>query len=123
PGTQFLSNQGTPVPTSVLTTPDGKPGLRAEYSSQPGFEATRTPITSREESTVNLNESNLPEQAKTTKTLSVEWTGFLNPKATGDYLLGMKAVLLACPWMTKHLPRALARVPMSLQFIWRRDIR
>src|SRR5579872_338997 len=91
PGTQFLSNQGTPVPTSVLTTPDGKPGLRAEYSSQPGFEATRTPITSREESTVNLNESNLPEQAKTTKTLSVEWTGFLNPKATGDYLLGMKA--------------------------------
>jgi beta-glucosidase len=91
PGTQFLSNQGNPVPASVLTTSDGKPGLRAEYSSQPGFEATRTPITSRVESTVDLNESNLPEQAKASKSLSVEWTGFLNPNATGDYLLGMKA--------------------------------
>ncbi|HXF14244.1 MAG TPA: glycoside hydrolase family 3 C-terminal domain-containing protein [Terriglobales bacterium] len=91
PGTQFLSNQGNPVPASVLTTPEGKPGLRAEYSSQPGFEATRTPITSRVESTVNLNESNLPEQAKASTSLSVEWTGFLNPNATGDYLLGMKA--------------------------------
>jgi beta-glucosidase len=91
PGTQFLSNQGNPVPASVLTTSDGKPGLRAEYSSQPGFEATRTAITSRVESTVDLNESNLPEQAKASKSLSVEWTGFLNPNATGDYLLGMKA--------------------------------
>src|SRR5579863_6886273 len=34
PGTQFLSNQsGDPVPTSMLTTPDGKPGLEAEYTS------------------------------------------------------------------------------------------
>src|SRR5581483_3878191 len=91
PGTQFLSNQGNPVPASVLTTRDGKPGLKAEYSSKPAFEAARTPITSRVEATVNLDESNLPEQAKATKTLSVEWTGFLNPNATGDYLLGMKA--------------------------------
>ncbi len=33
PGTQFLSNDGDPVPASVLTTPDGKPGLLAEYSA------------------------------------------------------------------------------------------
>src|SRR5690348_14062273 len=33
PGTQFLSNQGDPVPASALTTPDGKPGLEAQYSA------------------------------------------------------------------------------------------
>jgi beta-glucosidase len=90
-GTQFLSSQGNPVPAAVLTNPDGKPGLKAEYSSRPSREATPTPITSRVESGVNLNEANLPEEAKATKTLSVEWTGFLNPNSTGDYLLGIKA--------------------------------
>jgi beta-glucosidase len=90
-GTQFLSNQGNPVPTSVLTTPDGKPGLKADYSSHPIFEEKSSPITSRVESTVNLSESNLPEQAKGAHDLSVQWTGFLNPTATGDYLLGIKA--------------------------------
>ncbi len=33
PGTQFLSNDGDPVPASALTTPDGKPGLLAEYGA------------------------------------------------------------------------------------------
>jgi beta-glucosidase len=90
PGTQFLSNQGNPVPTSVLTTPDGKPGLKAEYSSRPGFESKPTPLTSRVESTLNLNENNAPEGAKGIQGLSVQWTGFLNPTSTGDYLLGVK---------------------------------
>ena len=43
PGTQFLSNQAEPVSASVLTTPDGKPGLKAEYSSRPSFDAKPTP--------------------------------------------------------------------------------
>ncbi len=34
PGTQFLSNHGDPVPDAVLTTPDGKPGLKTERTSQ-----------------------------------------------------------------------------------------
>lgn len=91
PGTQFLNNQGNPVPASLLTTPDGKPGLKAEYGSRAGFDAKPTPITSRVETNVNLSASNLPEQAKTTPSLAVEWTGFLNPNATGDYLIGIKA--------------------------------
>ncbi len=92
PGTQFLSNQGSPVPASVLTTPDGKPGLKAEYSSRRNSEEAKpTALTSRGESGINLNESNLPEQAKGNKGLSVQWTGFLHPTATGDYLLGIKA--------------------------------
>ena len=91
PGTQFLSNQGEPVPASALTTPEGKPGINAEYSSRPDPEGKGTPLTSRVESTVNLNESNLPEQAKGTQTLSVHWTGFLSAPKTGEYLLGIKA--------------------------------
>ena len=91
PGTQFLSNHGNPVPASVLTTPEGKPGLKAEYSSRPSFGAKPTPLTSRVESGINLNESDLPEEAKGNQGLSVQWTGFLNPNGTGDYLLGIKA--------------------------------
>ena len=89
-GTQFLSNNGTPVPGSLLTTPDGKPGLKADYSSRSSREATPSPLTSRVEPSLNLNETNLPEQAKGQKGIWVEWTGFLNPKTTGDYLLGAK---------------------------------
>jgi beta-glucosidase len=91
PGTQFLSNQGNPVPASVLTTPDGKPGLLATYSSGLSIDAKPTPFASRVESGVNLNETNLPEQAKDSHGLSVQWTGFLTPTETGDYLIGMKA--------------------------------
>ncbi len=89
PGTQFLSNQADLVSASVLTTPDGSPGLKAEYSSRPTFDAKPTPLTSRVESSVNLNESNVPEQAKGIAGLSVQWTGSLNPTATGNYLLGL----------------------------------
>lgn len=91
PGTQFLSEQGNPVPESALTTPDGKPGLKADYGSRPSRESTTTPVTSRIEPSLNLNDDNLPEQAKIARGLFVEWTGFLNSGATGDYLLGIKA--------------------------------
>ncbi|HYL97719.1 MAG TPA: glycoside hydrolase family 3 C-terminal domain-containing protein [Blastocatellia bacterium] len=92
PGTQFLSNRGVPVPTAVLTTPDGKPGLKADYSSgQQGFGSRPTPIMSRIEPAAEVNESNLPEQAKGKSAVGVHWTGFLSPSQTGDYLLGIKA--------------------------------
>jgi beta-glucosidase len=89
-GTQFLSQQGNPVPASAFTTADGKPGLDVEYSSRAEFGGKATPLTSRVESGVNLSEGNLPEEAKSTKTLSVKWTGSLHANATGEYLLGIK---------------------------------
>ncbi|HEY1800501.1 MAG TPA: glycoside hydrolase family 3 C-terminal domain-containing protein [Terriglobales bacterium] len=91
PGTQFLSNQGSPLPASALTTPDGKPGLKADYSSRPGFDAKPTPLISRIESTVNLSDANVPKEVKGSKTISVQWSGFLNASSTGDYILGIKA--------------------------------
>jgi beta-glucosidase len=91
PGTQFLSNQGTAVPASALITPGGKPGFQAEYSLRADRESKATPLVSRVEPTLNLNETNLPEQVKATPRFWVQWTGSLNPNATGDYLLGIKA--------------------------------
>ena len=90
-GTQFLSNQGNPVPMAVLTTPDGKPGLNAEYSSGLSIDAKPTPLTSRVDRSVDLHETNLPQEAKGTRSLSVQWTGLLIASETGDYLVGMKA--------------------------------
>jgi len=91
PGTQFLSNQGTLVPASALTTANGKPGLQAEYRSGVGRTTAPTPLASRIESTVDLSASNLPAGVASNSAFTVEWTGFLNPPKSGDYLIGIKA--------------------------------
>ena len=95
PGTQFLRTDGSPVPDSVLTTPDGKPGLKAEYNEgmprgqlAPG--ANTKPIVSRTEANVKLTDSNLPAEIAGKKTFGVQWSGFLTPTETGDFLLGMR---------------------------------
>ena len=95
PGTQFLRNDGEPVPDNLLTTAEGKPGLKAEYSSwegtRPSFRAVPAPLMSRVEPNVNLSESNLPTEVAGKKAIGVRWTGFLTPPASGDYLLGVRA--------------------------------
>ncbi|HXW57506.1 MAG TPA: glycoside hydrolase family 3 C-terminal domain-containing protein [Candidatus Cybelea sp.] len=90
PGIQFLSNRGNPVPTSVLTTLSGKPGLEANYRSGLSASDKPNPITSRVEPTVDISEENLPGELRNSA-LDVEWTGFLTAPETRDYLLGMKA--------------------------------
>lgn len=90
PGTQFLSNRGDPVPASVLSTPQGKPGLEAAYG--PGAVFNRpAPILSRVEPTVDLDASDLPAAVKGRGSLSVRWSGYLTPGKTGEYLIGMKS--------------------------------
>ena len=95
PGTQFLRNDGEPVPDNWLTAPDGKPGLQAEYSDWTGIQmgpgAKPKPITSRAEPNVDLNESNLPAEAAGKKSVGAEWTGFLTAPDSGDYLIGIRA--------------------------------
>jgi beta-glucosidase len=91
PGTDFLSNQGSPVPSAVFTTPQGQPGLKAEYSAGQNLESRSALFASRIEPVVDLKESNLPQQARGKSALSVRWTGSIHPSATGDYLLGIKA--------------------------------
>jgi beta-glucosidase len=90
PGTQFLSNRGDPVPAALLSTPDGQPGLSAEYSAGLSVDAKPTPLLSRTEPNVDLNESNIPAEAKGKAAFTAHWTGLLHPTETGDYLLGMR---------------------------------
>ena len=91
PGSQFLSNEGNPVPASVFTTSDGKPGLEAEYGSGGFMGAKPAPTASRVEPNVDLGPSGLPAAAQGQPEFTVHWTGSLNPAETGDYRLGMKA--------------------------------
>ena len=95
PGTQFLRNDGEPVPNGLLTTPDGKPGLKADYSEREGssFRPTTNakPLTSRVEPNIDLSGNNLPAEAAGKKSIGVEWTGFLTPPDSGDYLIGIRA--------------------------------
>ncbi len=95
PGTQFLRADGTAVPDALLTTPDGKPGLKADYNEgmqrgQVATGANTKPIVSRTESNVNLIDSNLPSEIAGRKTFGVQWSGFLTPTETGDFLLGIR---------------------------------
>ncbi|HEY2857164.1 MAG TPA: glycoside hydrolase family 3 C-terminal domain-containing protein [Terracidiphilus sp.] len=96
PGTQFLRTDGTPVPDSLLTTPDGKPGLKADYNEglrrgPPVPGSTTTPIASRTEPNVKLLGSNLPAEIAGKKTFGVQWSGFLTPAESGDFVLGIRA--------------------------------
>jgi beta-glucosidase len=95
PGTQFLRNDGDPVPNNLLSTADGKPGLKAEYGDWTGMQfgpgAKPKPITSRVEPNVDLSESHLPSEAAGKKSVGVEWTGFLTAPDSGDYLVGIRA--------------------------------
>ncbi|HEV2270473.1 MAG TPA: glycoside hydrolase family 3 C-terminal domain-containing protein [Steroidobacteraceae bacterium] len=92
PGTQFLSNRGSVVPTAVLSTRADRPGLEAQYGSGTGFDGPPAPLVSRVEPTVDLRADNLPPAVQGKKTpLAVHWTGFIDSPASGDYYLGVKA--------------------------------
>jgi beta-glucosidase len=91
PGTQFLRNDGDLVPGNLLTTADGKPGLKAEYSNGQGEELAPALLVSRVEPNVDLNEVNLPAEAAGKKSIGVRWMGVLTPPDSGDYLIGMRA--------------------------------
>jgi len=94
PGTQFLRTDGTAVPDALLTTPDGKPGLKADYNEGmrggPGSENKPVPIVSRTEPNVKLAKESLPSQVAERKTFGVQWSGFLTPNESGDFLLGIR---------------------------------
>ena len=96
PGTQFLRADGGAVPDALLTTPDGKPGLKADYNEGmrrgPGEAAPiAPPLVSRTEANVKLTENNLPAEVAGKKSFGVQWSGFLTPTETGDFLIGLRS--------------------------------
>ena len=93
PGTQFLRNDGNPVPDNLLTTPDGKPGLKAEYNEIHGFgpdQADQPALATRVEPNINLDGGNLPPELAGKKSVGVRWTGFITAPDPGDYLIGVR---------------------------------
>ena len=95
-GTQFLRTDGSPVTDDLLTTPDGKPGLKADYSEsirrgEPGLGPPPAPLVSRTEPNVKLTENDLPKEVAGKKTFGVQWSGFLTPSESGDFLLGVRS--------------------------------
>ena len=95
PGTQFLREDGEPVPNNLLTTPDSRPGLQAEYVDWAGIdfgsEVKPKPITTRVEQNIDLSQQNLPAAISRKNSVGVQWKGTLTAPTTGDYLIGLQA--------------------------------
>jgi beta-glucosidase len=102
PGTQFLRTDGNPVPSNCLTTPDGKPGLKAEYSvggvgrrfggGGGGNRAAPAPlpvVATRVEPNINQTGSGLPTEVASGP-FSVHYTGFITAPDSGDYFIGIR---------------------------------
>jgi beta-glucosidase len=65
----------------------GRPPLPGE--AQPPAPA---PIASRTEPNVNLSDSNLPSEVAGRKSFGVQWSGFLTPPDSGDYIVGVRGM-------------------------------
>ena len=89
-GTNFL-RQETVIPTSLLSTDDGKPGLKGEYF--PGSDFSGTPQLVRTDAVVDLELFHPRPPAITPppgmKDFSARWTGYLTPSASGSYQIGL----------------------------------
>ncbi len=89
PGTNFL-RLPTLIPSSALSTDDGKPGLKAEYFQG---EIAGIPSVVRVDEYVNLQTFHPDSHALTPPTglhdFSARWTGFLTPAESGTYSIGL----------------------------------
>jgi len=90
PGMNFLRVE-TVIPSSALSTPNGKPGLQAEYFSGKDFDGK--PQVVRTDKMVDLQLFH-PEGTALTppsgmKDFSVRWTGFVTPADSGTYRVGL----------------------------------
>jgi len=94
PGTQFLRNDGVPVPENLLTTDDGKPGLKGDYGLLPSvlsLDIKPVPLMTRVDGGVDLKDAALPAEVKGKGPVAIQWSGYLTPNETGDYMLGIAA--------------------------------
>jgi hypothetical protein len=85
--TYFPADPSELVPDTVLTTDDGKPGLKAEFFTGPA--PTGTPFETRTVSSIDINDPATVLHKGDTP-VSVQWTGWLTPTESGTYRLGAK---------------------------------
>jgi beta-glucosidase len=90
PGTNFL-RQELVIPTSALSTDDGKPGLKGEYFSG-GLSGTPQLVKTDPEVNVDLSHHPDPHAMPLPngmKEFSARWTGFITPAESGLYRIGL----------------------------------
>jgi beta-glucosidase len=110
-GIQFLRNDGEPVPDSVLSTPDGKPGLKAEYSETTGgFDVLPGPVlATRIETNISLSGNGAPSPLVGKNSIAVQWAGSITSAETGDYLVGVRGIGIGTLMIDgKHVARLVA---------------
>ena len=79
-----LGLRGLPLATAaVLRTPDGQPGLKAEYFANANLEFSAAPLLARTKAQVNLGEIPKIDGLPTNKMWSVRWSGVLVPERDG----------------------------------------
>ena len=88
-GTNFLRSE-TAIPTSALSTDDGKPGLKAEYFAG---DFTGTPQVARTDAVLDLQlfhpGPGAIQPPEGMKEFSARWTGFVTPSESGTYQIGL----------------------------------
>jgi beta-glucosidase len=90
PGTIFLRSEGNAVPTSLLSTVGGERGLKGEYFQ--GTDLQGAPVVTRTDSNVDfVFTGKSPAPGLDPVNFSIRWTGFLEPKKSGNYQLGVNA--------------------------------
>jgi len=85
PGTNFLHSP-LPVPASALLTPDGQPGLKAEFWK--GDTITGAPFLTRTDATIQFERGG--GHILTPGPLALRWTGTLSVPESGTYALGLE---------------------------------
>jgi len=85
-GTRFL-RLGQIISEAILSTPDGQPGLKADYFK--GINLEGAPVLSRVDKAVDFTFA-APDAIPTVGNMnfSARWTGFLTPLESGTYDLG-----------------------------------
>lgn len=89
PGVYFPAEPSELVPDLVLTTNDGKPGLKAEFFA--GATPSGTPFETRVVPNVDITDP-ATLLHKRGMTMTIQWTGWLTPNETGTYRLGVKGM-------------------------------
>jgi beta-glucosidase len=87
PGAYFPAEPSTLVPEIVLSTDDGKPGLKAEFFA--ATTVTGAPIEVRTTSTVDMADPAVLLH-RSDMAVTVQWTGWLTPQESGTYRLGTR---------------------------------
>lgn len=89
PGCGRLDTTFVTVPPTALTTPDGKPGLRAEYFNDIGLNGA--PVLTRTDRQVDFGWTLFPADPKVNfDWFSVRWTGTVTAPATGTVRMGIE---------------------------------